>query len=87
MKPRHHPIDIGVRIILALGGGYLLTLLSARQASAVLPMQGSESSMAASLAAWLVFVGVVIWAFTARTALGASLPLVVTMALLMALAQ
>jgi hypothetical protein len=74
VKRRFHPLDIGVRIFSAVVGGYLLTRLSAKAAAAVLPMDGGEASIAASLGAWILFLGVVIWAFAARTPLRAAAP-------------
>ncbi len=69
----------------ATGGGYLLTLLTARVAARYLPMDGGEAAIAASLGAWLVFIAVVIWVFAARTAVLAVAPLVVIGVLLAAI--
>lgn len=86
MKQRLHPADIGARIVSAVGGGYLLTLLAARAAAQTLPMGGAEAAIAASLGAWLVFLGVVVWTFAARTAVRAVAPVGLAIAMMLAVA-
>lgn len=74
-RRRHHPADIGARIATALVGGYLLTLYFARALAAHLPLVGREASISASLAAWLMYVGVAMWAFAARSLWAMAAPL------------
>lgn len=85
MTRRLHPADIATRVMVAAGGGYLLTLLTARLAAAWLPLVGSEAMMAASLGAWLVFLAVAIWAFAARTPALALAPVALLVPLLLML--
>lgn len=84
MKRRLHPVDIGVRIVGAVVGGYALTLLSARAAARTLPLEGGEASIAASLGAWIVFLVVVVWAFAARSPVRAVVPILFAAVLLFA---
>lgn len=85
MTGRHHPADIGVRVAMALGGGYLLTLLFGRALAAHLPLDGREAAIAASLAAWTVYPGVAIWAFAARSLAWAVVPPLLSALLILAL--
>lgn len=87
MKRRYHPVHIGVRTVAAVAGGYLLTLLSARRAAMLLPLDGGEASIAASLGAWIIFLGVAIWAYAARTPVRAIVPPIALAAILLAWPQ
>lgn len=73
---RVRPVDLGARLVAAVAGGYILTLLAARAMAALLPLDGREASMTASLSAWPVSIAVVIWCFAARTAVSAIAPVV-----------
>lgn len=84
MKRRYHPGDVAVRVLGAVVGGYLLTLMSARAMASVLPLDGAEAAIAASLGAWIIFLGVAIWSFAARTPVLAVVPSIIVGALLFA---
>lgn len=64
-------IDVAVRIVAAVGGGYALAALSTMLLSVTLPLARVEAVLAASMASFAVFAAAVVWAFAARSPLWA----------------
>lgn len=62
------------RLLTALAGGYLLAAAGAILLARLYPAAREEAVLAGNLLAFLVFAGVVLWAYAARSAWRACLP-------------
>lgn len=58
--------NVGMRILAATLGAYLLASLAATGLALLLPMGRTEAVLIATMAAFLIAPGVTIWAFLAR---------------------
>ncbi len=61
-------LAVASRALAAIGGGYLLTALATTLLATCLPQSRAEATITATLLAFAVFCGVVIWVFAARSA-------------------
>jgi hypothetical protein len=83
-QPARTRIDVALRAVAAVGGGYLLAALTAAVLGLHLPMSRVDAVAAGTLFALVVYPCAVMWCFAARTAARAWLGLAVP-ALLLAL--
>lgn len=67
--------SIGARILAAVVGGYAVTYCMTAMLVGALPMTRGDAVIAAPLMAWIVYVAVVLWCFTARSLMQAVTPL------------
>ena len=63
---RAHRLDVALRLIVAVGGGYALATLSALALAHVLPLPPGDAERLGGMLAFIVFAGVTIWAIAAR---------------------
>jgi D-alanyl-lipoteichoic acid acyltransferase DltB (MBOAT superfamily) len=64
------PIDLVLRVLGAIGGGYALTALSVVTAAAVLARLGmvrSEAVVLAAMLGFIVYLALLIWAFSVKS--------------------
>jgi hypothetical protein len=64
-------LDVGLRVVLAVAGGYGLAALCTMLLSVTLPLPRVEAVLAASMLSFAVYAGAVVWAFAARSVLRA----------------
>lgn len=60
-------LDIAVRTVLGVGGGYAMSALLAASLSLALPLTRSDAVMAATMLAFLVYCALIIWAYAAAS--------------------
>lgn len=70
-----HRIDVALRAVAGIGGGYGLSALCAAALALFLPLARAESVITGTLLSFVVYTGAVMWAFAARSALRAWLGL------------
>jgi hypothetical protein len=64
-------LDVGSRVLAAIGGGYLAAGLVAAAFARVAPLSRADATQAATLLSFAIYVGIVLVVFHARTALRA----------------
>ncbi len=69
-------IDIALRILIAVAGGYTLTSLAAIFLSYALPLSKSDAVVMASTLSFALFTGAIIWVFSVKSLRSAWLGLV-----------
>lgn len=74
-------IDISLRVLFALIGGYLLANLGSVAFAAVLPLSRVDAALVSIQISFAVYACAVVWVFTARSAWRAILGLLALMAL------
>ena len=76
--PMRHRIDVALRAVAGIGGGYLLSSLCAAALALFLPLARAEAVITGTLASFVIYTCAVMWAFAARSAraawLGLGLP-------------
>ena len=75
-------LDVAVRVVVAVGGGYALAALFTMLLSVTLPLARVEAVLTASMASFAVYAAAVVWAFAARGPLRACAGIAVPAALL-----
>lgn len=65
---RRHRIDVTARVIAAIFGGYAISYLSAGALSRWLPIARTEAILWASLASFVIYTCIVLYAFGAHSA-------------------
>ena len=66
--PMRHRIDVALRAVAGIGGGYLLSSLCAAALALFLPLARAEAVITGTLASFVIYTCAVMWAFAARTA-------------------
>lgn len=74
-------VDVSLRVLFALVGGYLLANLGAVAFTALLPLSRVDAALVSIQLSFAVYACAVVWVFTARSAWRAILGLLAVMAL------
>ena len=64
---RHVRLDIALRTVAGIGGGYVLAALVTRTLALTLPLRPVDAVVAATLAGLAVYPCAIMWSFAART--------------------
>ncbi len=69
--PARHRLGIAARALLAIAGGYLFAALGAASLALALPLPRPQAVLAATQLSFALYCALVIWAFSAPSALRA----------------
>lgn len=77
--------SIAARVIAAVVGGYMLTILAIALLALHLPMEPFEATMTATMLSFAIYASVVLWVFAIRSAWRAWMGMAAVLAILKAL--
>lgn len=70
-SPAAHRWNVASRTVLAVAGGYAVAALATASLSLALPLPRAQAVMAATLLSFALYCALIVWAYSAATALRA----------------